>query len=93
MNNRLRIWLWIIAPFAIITGILIVRNQGPLIGWFYIIAGICFLGISINPIYKRMNTHRAARRTVLISTIVVAVIVFVFGCLLLYSRMMSVPGP
>ena len=61
MNNRQKIWLWVSAAVSLIIGIIIVMNDSRA-GWFLIIMGIVYIGVSTRTGQSRaMSTPRVAR--------------------------------
>ena len=45
MHNRQRTWIWLAAAFSFVMGFILVLNDNGA-GWFLIIIGISYLGIS-----------------------------------------------
>lgn len=45
MHNRKRIWLWLSAAVSFVVGFIFVLNDSSA-GWFFIIMGIIYIGIS-----------------------------------------------
>ena len=48
MNNRQKIWLWLSAAVSFVVGFILVMSDSSA-GWFLIILGITYLGISTKP--------------------------------------------
>jgi len=48
MNDRQKIWLWLSAVVSLVVGFILVMNDSTA-GWFLIILGITYIGITTRP--------------------------------------------
>jgi hypothetical protein len=83
MHNRQRTWLWLAAAVSFVTGFIFVLNDSAA-GWFFVIMGISYLGVSTRAGQAWTTSNPNLTRWGLIGgTLLLVVLLIVVGAVLL----------
>ncbi len=82
MNNRQKIWLWASAVIALIVGFIIVMSDSAA-GWFLVILGITYIGVSTRIGQSRATSDPRLARWGLIGPLLLVLLSVILGAILL----------
>jgi hypothetical protein len=83
MKNRQQIWLWLSAAVSFVVGFILFMSDSSA-GWFLIILGITYLGISTRPGQTWAASNPGlARWGVIVATLLLVSLTIIVGAVLL----------
>jgi hypothetical protein len=83
MKDRQKVWLWISAAFLFVVGFILVMSESSA-GWFLIILGITYLGLSTRAGQTWSSSNPTLARWALLSvTLLLILLTIVVGAVLL----------
>ena len=82
MNNRQKIWLWVSAAVSLIVGFILVMSDSAA-GWFLIIMGIIYIGVSTRIGQSRAISNPRVARWGLIGSLLLVLMAVILGAIVL----------